>query len=58
MNDGKTALITGASGGHWRNRRGDTSDLRISQLVAGGVGTIQSSKLVTAISGKVLDKAE
>jgi hypothetical protein len=58
MNDGKTALITGASGGIGGTGVADTSDLRISQLVDGGVGTIQSSKLVTAISGKVLDKAE
>jgi NAD(P)-dependent dehydrogenase (short-subunit alcohol dehydrogenase family) len=58
MNDGKTALITGASGGIGGTGVADTSDLRISQLVAGGVGTIQSSKLVTAISGNVLDKAE
>ena len=58
MNDGKTALITGASGGIGGTGVADTSDLRISQSVAGGVRTIQSSKLVTAISRKVLDKAE
>jgi hypothetical protein len=57
MNDGKTALITGASG-IGGTGVADTSDLRISQSFAGGVRTIQSSKLVTATSRKVLDKAE
>ena len=58
MNDGKTALITGASGRIGGTGVADTSDLRISQSFAGGVRTIQSSKLVTATSRKVLDKAE
>jgi hypothetical protein len=58
MNDGKTALITAASSRIGGTGVADISDLRISQSVAGGVRTLQSSKLVTATSRKVPDKAE